>query len=133
MDIITEFSFGRSIKLQTEDTNAFLLPGMAGSNYRSNICIQAPWAKWLGVDIMFPNVFRLRMKYYLLLKQIIKDRLAEGKDAREDLFSYVVDAKDPETGTKIRMSELWSEATFFVPAGKPCIFSFWFDVDVRRR
>jgi hypothetical protein len=48
---------------------------------------------------------------------MVKERLALGKQAREDLFSYVMDAMDPETGTKINLGELVSEATFFFPAG----------------
>lgn len=119
MDIIGRFGFGYSLNLQTEDTNYFVLPGMAGGSYRNNIYIQAPIVKWMGVEAyLLPSLYSLRMKYFFLLKRLVKARLNEGKDAKEDLFSYVMDAKDPETGTKYRLSELWSEATFFFPAGR---------------
>jgi cytochrome P450 len=117
MDIIGQFGFGYSLNLQTEGTNSFVLPGMAGSGFRNNVYIQAPMVKRMGVEFLFPALYVLRMRYYFLLKRLVKGRLAEGKDAKEDLFSYVVDAKDPEMGTKIRLSEVWSEATFFFPAG----------------
>ncbi|KAH7110902.1 cytochrome P450 [Dendryphion nanum] len=118
LDIIGQFGFGCSLHLQTEKTNNFILRGMGGSSYRMNIYIQAPMAKWMGVEaVLLPVLYSSLMQYYLLLRKLVKDRLAEGKDAKEDLFSYVVDAKDPETGTEIRLGELWSEATFFFPAG----------------
>jgi hypothetical protein len=117
LEVIGKFGFGYDLELQTKETNAFVLRGLEGGSYRNNIYIQAPGVQWIGVEFLFPALYKLRMQYYFLLKRLVKDRLAEGKDAKEDLFSYVVDAKDPETGTKIRMSELWSEATFFFPAG----------------
>ncbi|KAJ4288365.1 hypothetical protein N0V90_011599 [Kalmusia sp. IMI 367209] len=122
LEVIGKFGFGYDLNLQTEDTNAFVVKGLEGGSYRNNVYIQAPGVRWMGVEFLFPALFKLRMKYFFLLKRLIKERLAEGKDAKEDLFSYVVDAKDPETGTKIRMSELWSEATFFFPAGMPLLF-----------
>ncbi|KAF2016769.1 cytochrome P450 [Aaosphaeria arxii CBS 175.79] len=117
LEIIGKFGFGYDLKLQTEEEHVFVVKGMEGGSYRNNVYIQAPSLRWLGIEFLLPALYKLRMKYFFLLKRLIKERLAEGKDAKEDLFSYVVDAKDPETGTKIRMSELWSEATFFFPAG----------------
>ncbi|PVI01616.1 cytochrome P450, partial [Periconia macrospinosa] len=116
-DIIGRFGFGYFLNLQTEDANDFVIPGLTGASYKNNVYIQAPMVKYFGLQFFFPKLYALRMKYYLLLKQMVKDRLAEGKAAKEDLFSYVMDAKDPETGTKIRLGELVSEATFFFPAG----------------
>jgi cytochrome P450 len=117
LEIIGKFGFGYDLKLQTSDENVFVLKGLEGGSYRNNVYIQAPRVKWFGVELLFPSLLRLRLKYALLLRRLVKQRLAEGKDAKEDLFSYVLDARDPETGTKIRLSELWSEATFFFPAG----------------
>jgi hypothetical protein len=79
--------------------------------------MQAPMMRWFGLEFFFPRLYALRMRYYFVLKRMVKERLALGKQAREDLFSYVMDAKDPETGTKINLGELVSEATFFFPAG----------------
>ena len=124
-EIIGRFGFGYFLNLQTEDTNSFVIPGLTGASYKNNIYIQAPMVKYFGLQFFFPKLYALRMKYYLLLKQMVKDRLAEGKAAKEDLFSYVMDAKDPETGTKIRLGELVSEATFFFPAGRICKALTW--------
>lgn len=118
VDIIGRFGFGYFLNLQTEDTNAFVIPGLIGTSYQHNVYIQAPMVKYFGLSFFFPRLYALRMKYIFLLRKMVKNRLAEGKAAKEDLFSYVMDAKDPETGTKIRLSELISEATFFFPAGQ---------------
>ncbi|KAF2691331.1 cytochrome P450 monooxygenase-like protein [Lentithecium fluviatile CBS 122367] len=100
-DIIGRYGFGYELNMQTEEANDFVISGLLGVSYMSNVLIQ-----W------FPRVYALRMKYYFLLKRMVKQRLAEGKDAKEDLFKYVMDAKDPETGTKFNLTKLVSEATF---------------------
>lgn len=117
VDIIGRFGFGYPLNVQTSEINRFVLPGLLGASYKSNIYIQAPMVKWFGLEFLFPKLYMLRMRYYLLLKRMVKERLAQGKVAKDDLFSYVMDAKDPETGTKINLAELVSEATFFFPAG----------------
>jgi hypothetical protein len=117
VDIIARFGFGYSLRTQTEETNLFVLLGLLGTSYKANVYMQAPMMRWFGLEFFFPILYALRMKYYFLLKRMVKERLALGKQAREDLFSYVMDAKDPETGTKISLGELVSEATFFFPAG----------------
>jgi cytochrome P450 len=119
LDIIGQFGFGASLNLQINDKNSILLNGMMAAIYRSNVYLQTPFVKWLGVGLaLLPSLYRLRTEYGGLLKELIVDRLAEERDAKEDLFSYVVDATDTETGTKMKLSELWSEATFFFPAGQ---------------
>jgi cytochrome P450 len=134
IDIIGQFSFGASLNLQMNDTNSILLNGMTAAIYRSNVYLQTPFVKWLGVELaLLPSLYQLRRQYGGLLKKLVTDRLAQGKHEKEDLFSYVVDAKDKETGTKMRLSELWSEATFFFPAGSYAIRQVWYLSDGHRR
>jgi cytochrome P450 len=123
LEVMGKFSFGYNLKVQTEETNSFIVKGLEGGGYRNNIYIQAPGVRWLGVELMFKilflRLFKLRMQYYYWLRGVVKQRLTEGEEAtgREDFFSYVVNAKDPETGTTMSITELCSEATFFFPAG----------------
>jgi cytochrome P450 len=117
VDIFARFGFGYPLNTQTDETNRFVLPGLLGGSYKANVYMQAPMMRWFGLEFFFPRLYALRMRYYFVLKRMVKERLALGKQAREDLFSYVMDAKDPETGTKINLGELVSEATFFFPAG----------------
>ncbi|KAF1973921.1 cytochrome P450 [Bimuria novae-zelandiae CBS 107.79] len=139
VDIIGRFAFGYRLELQTSNStqtithtiyylhtyhppaysnkNDFFVPGLIGASYMKNVRMQWLGVRWFVVELLFPSLYALRLKYFYLLKKMVKDRLAEGKTANEDLFSYVMDAKDPETGTKMRLGELVSEATFFFPAG----------------
>lgn len=117
LEIIGKFGFGYDLKVQTEETNGFIVKGLEGGSYRHNVIIQAPGIQWTGFEFLSPAMYKLRVQYLLLLRRLVRERLAEGKDANEDLFSYVMDAKDPETGTTMSITELCSEATFFFPAG----------------
>jgi hypothetical protein len=69
--------------------------------------IQAPVVNYIVVEIhLFPSLYSPRMKYFFFLKQLVKTRLAGGVDAKEDLFSCVMDMEDLETGTKYKLSKL---------------------------
>jgi cytochrome P450 len=48
---------------------------------------------------------------------VVSARHQEEKHACPDLFSDVCYLKDPETGQSLSLRELWSEATFLIPAG----------------
>jgi cytochrome P450 len=117
VDIIGQFGFGYALNTQTEVTNRFVLKGLAGVSYKSNVYIQAPVFQWFGLDLFFPRLYALKMRYLVLLKRMVKTRLAQGKKPKEDLFSYLMYAKDPESDEKINLADLISEATFFFPAG----------------
>jgi hypothetical protein len=74
----------------------------------------------------------LKIKYLFLLKRMVKERLAQGKKPREDLFSYLLDTKDPETGAEMRMGELVPEATFFLRASVASYTHVFADADLDR-
>ena len=50
--------------------------------------------------------------------RLVRERLSTEKDSQNDLFSFLVDAKDPETGKGFTESELWAESRFLLIAGK---------------
>ncbi|KAF1968463.1 cytochrome P450, partial [Bimuria novae-zelandiae CBS 107.79] len=104
VDIIRRFAFGYRLDLQTSNKNDFVIPGLIGASYIKNVRMQWLGVRWFGVELLFPSMYGLRLKYFYLLKKMVKDRLAEGKSAKEDLFS-------------MRLGDLVSEATFFFPAG----------------
>jgi cytochrome P450 len=59
----------------------------------------------------------MRERYLKLMSQLVKSRLASGKDSHRDLFSWVIDAKDPEAGNGFTENELWAESRFLLIAG----------------
>ena len=117
-DIIGRLGFGTALALQTDEKNRFMSKGLETSNYRSNVYMQFPLLKKIGMEVLlYPFILTRQMKYYKALTDIIFARRAEGKHAKRDLYSFVADIKDPETGQGMRLREIWSEAAFLIPAG----------------
>ncbi|KAL1606525.1 hypothetical protein SLS60_003930 [Paraconiothyrium brasiliense] len=118
LDISSLFGFGSSLELQINDRNRFIAEGMEAGMYRTNIHMQYPLSKYLGVDaFLLPFLFSIKERYKTALRAMIADRLSVSKDAREDLFSFITGIKDPETGDEIGQNDLFAEAEFFLPAG----------------
>lgn len=118
LDISSQFGFGSSLELQTSAQNRFIAEGMEAGMYRTYIHMQFPMSKYLGVDaFLLPFLFSIKERYKAALKGLIAKRLAIGENAREDLFSFVVGLRDPETGKEMSQSDLFAEAEFFLPAG----------------
>ncbi|KAI1367688.1 cytochrome P450 [Xylaria arbuscula] len=88
-DLVVLLSLGFALKLQSESTNRFMISGM----FRAN---QLP-------------------RYKKILETMIKSRLSDDKGIREDLFSIMTSAMD--RGENIQLSDIWTEAISFFPAG----------------
>lgn len=116
-DIVGFLAFGYPLKLQTEDTNRFIIQANAYGNFRLNAYMQWPLLRNLKVEalsMVFPSSLRVRL--FNLIEKMIFTRLAQPRDARRDLYYHLSD----ELGTDIkgvRLGNLWTEAIFFVPAG----------------
>lgn len=118
LDIIGELGFGTNLKLQEDKKNRFVVDGLETSNFRINLYIQFPLLKKIGMELLlFPYIATSQMKYYKMLRDLIVARRKEDKHARKDLYSFVVDLKDSETGEGMRLRDIWTEAAFFMPAG----------------
>jgi hypothetical protein len=91
---------------------------MSTSNWRSKLYIQWPFLKKLNLEKFFlPILLPKVLRFHRLVSSMIKSRKSEGKHARPDLFSFVSEYTDPETGKSLSEKELWSESTFLIPAG----------------
>ncbi|KAK6613769.1 cytochrome P450 3A31 [Botrytis cinerea] len=58
----------------------------------------------------------MRERYLELMAGLVRARIALGKGPHQDLFSFVVDAKDPGTGKGFSENELWAESRFLLIA-----------------
>lgn len=73
----------------------------------------------LQLEEMFARrTVRMREKYLKLMSYLVKSRLESDKDLHNDLFSFLVDAKDPETGDGFTESEPWAESRFLLIGGE---------------
>lgn len=119
-DIIALLAFGYDLKLQTDETNRFLLTGMQGANYLANTRMQFYRLHQLKfADILNAVSYKMIERYKVLLETMIKARTTKDKNARHDLFSVALDANDAagNPADKTRLSDIWSEAVTFFPAG----------------
>ncbi|KAF2656075.1 benzoate 4-monooxygenase cytochrome P450, partial [Lophiostoma macrostomum CBS 122681] len=115
-DVIGRLGFGSTWDTQSSKKNRWLIPTLGSMIWRTNNKIQFPGLTYLFLQWL-PHVIFNRLRFIKFLLDIIKARAAEDTHAKDDFFSFVVDAKDPETGVKMTTSELWEEAIFLLPAG----------------
>ena len=114
-----EFGFGQDFQMQTKTEHRFLVDAIAASNVRTSVYAQFPRLADLKLEkILYPKGTQMRERFLKLTLDMATSRLAAGKNSKEDLFSFVVDAKDPESGHGFSMQELWSEAKFLIVAGE---------------
>lgn len=123
-DIMGEFGFGQSFQLLDKPENRFLIDAVTATSHRSAVYGQFPDLAMAKLEkILYPRASSLYVKYIQLMKKLVQDRLkaeADGIDKR-DLFSFIVNATDSETGRGFSQSELWSEARFLLIAGSDTI------------
>lgn len=74
----------------------------------------------LGIDkLFFPNLVRDRQTYMAFSKSQALERSRHGLSDgdRKDFFHYLLNAKDPITGTGFSLPELWAESNLLIIAG----------------
>ncbi|KAI1084850.1 cytochrome P450 [Whalleya microplaca] len=118
LDIVAHLAFGFALNTQTDPTYRFIIDGIAMGNYRANCFMQLPILKNRVLDPVLHLLSRSRRLGYLrALEHVIGTRLSIDKHAKNDLYSSVADNIDADGPDSILLSELWSEAVFFFPAG----------------
>lgn len=121
-DVMGEFGFGQSFELQIKPDNHFLIDAVAATGHKAGFYVQYPALKKLQLDrLLYWKGVQMREKYLHLMSNLVKTRLAAGKNSQNDLFSFVVDAIDPETGRGFTEAELWAESRFLLIAGKETV------------
>lgn len=115
LDIIGLLAFGFLLNTQTDETYRFTIKGIAFGNYRSNSFMQFPALKNRVLDTVLHALTRKGRKGYLkALERMISTRLSMVKDARIDFYSFIADKIETGRPDSIRLTELWSEAVFFL-------------------
>ena len=117
-DIMGEFGFGQSFQLQTRPENHFLIDAGRATSCKAGIYIQYPRLKYLQLDkLLYRNQIWIRERFQQLMARLVRERVSTTSVSQNDLFSFLVDAKDPETGDGFTESELWAESRFLLIAG----------------
>ena len=73
----------------------------------------------LNLDKLFyPQQLYYGRKMLEQVRVFVEERTESIKQAKNDIFSFIVDATDPQSGEKMPLVELWSEAKLLLAASK---------------
>lgn len=128
-DVMSELTFGKSFGTlgdRPENRKGIFLLGRAAR--RNYVVAAMPALISTGAEKVLPilrGLFVDRGKYLAFGKQKVMERTQESKAAgnpamesgRRDIFSFLLTAKDPETGQGFPMNELWMEGNTLIVAG----------------
>lgn len=124
-DIMGDLVFGKSFGTLGERVEnrrgIFLLGRAARRNY---VVAAMPALLYTGLEKVLPilrGLYLDRCQYLAFGKKQVMDvmerqKRGEGK-GRKDIFSFLLTAKDPETGEGMPMPELWMEGNTLIVAG----------------
>lgn len=130
-DIMGDLVFGRSFGTlgeKPENREGIYLLGRAAR--RNYVVAAMPALLYTGLEKYLPILRRLfldRCKYLAFGKKQVMERTKDGgfgqpgspsmETGRRDIFSFLLHAKDPESGEGMPMPELWMEGNTLIVAG----------------
>ncbi|KAH8646938.1 cytochrome P450 monooxygenase-like protein, partial [Tricladium varicosporioides] len=98
LDLAALLGFGYELNLQTNNENQFIEAVLDTGTWTSNIFLHFPLARRLRLGPVFMfSLLGIRPKYLALMDTMITSRMAEPKDAKHDLYSFVADALATES------------------------------------
>ena len=116
-DLMAELVFGKAFYMIDLVDNRFIIDLIQVAAFRVGVCLQmSALAVWNVDKIFTPNVRKLRDQYVGVSRKLAFDRM-KMDSKRQDLFSHILAAKDPQTGRGFTLDEIWGEATLLIVAG----------------
>lgn len=116
-DLMAELVFGKTSHMLDLADNRFILDLIQVAAFRVGVCLQMPSLAVWNIDKIFtPHIRKLRDGYVGVSKKMAHDRM-NMDSKRQDLFSHILAAKDPETGKGFSLDEIWGESTLLIVAG----------------
>jgi len=123
-DIMANIAFGRDFQLLDGGENRYVVDAIFAANRRTSVYIQYPeLAKWKLENYFFSSAVKQGQRFLDLARSLAEQRMSEDKGDQMDIFSLMVDARDPETGTGFSLPELWAESKFLIVAGQSILFA----------
>ena len=118
---MAELVFGKAFNMLDVVDHRFIIDLIQLAAFRVGVCLQMPMLAIWNVDkVLSPFVRKQRDQYVKVSKEMAVGRM-NMESTRKDLFSYILAAKDPQTGKGFSIDEIWGEATLLIVAGKiPC-------------
>ncbi|KAK3170695.1 hypothetical protein OEA41_002777 [Lepraria neglecta] len=117
-DLMAELVFGNAFHMLELMDNRFIIDLIQVAAFRVGVCLQMPNLAVWNIDKIFtPRVRKLRDQYVGVSKRMAVDRM-NMDSKRQDLFSHILAAKDPQTGKGFSLDEIWGESTLLIVAGE---------------
>lgn len=117
IDVVGELAFGYPLNSQTDPTHRVIMEGLRTRSDRSSLYFFWPVLRFLETPFNLGRGRHILIGFYGSLKTMIGARMALPKDARHDFYSLASGSIGPgEPG--LISKELWSEAVFFIGAGR---------------
>lgn len=106
------------------------------SNVRVSILLQAAQLRFWRLDKkLFPLAIAARNKFIKWVTGLLGRRMTAQNLPSKDIFSYIQEAKDPETGRSFSKTELGAESTTLIVAGEQhssVVFLKYWNASVRK-
>lgn len=118
-DVIGEICFGESFRASTVPDNRYFVDLLPKVVKAFNIPGQMPFLQQINVaGVALRGLANLRAKQVAFCKGALGKRLALGTTSgRKDVFHFLLEARDPQTGEGFTNAELMSESTSLLGAG----------------
>ncbi len=111
-DIMSSVIFSGRYDALGKDDFRWVLKSIESSNIRVSVLAQAPEFKFWRLDKkLFPQSIQSRNKFVKFVTKMLQDRLAlSSRENPKDIFSFLANAKDPDSGDAFSSTELGAES-----------------------
>ncbi|RFU80507.1 cytochrome p450 [Trichoderma arundinaceum] len=117
-DVMTAVSFDTDFDTLHNPEYRYAMKAIEDSNVRLGVLLQAPELSIGNIDNkLFPESLIGRKKFVKFIRMILGKRLSATKTSSKDIFSFLQQCKDPETGKELTTAELSTETATFIVAG----------------
>ncbi|KAJ5674928.1 Cytochrome P450 E-class group I [Penicillium maclennaniae] len=117
-DIMSSIIFGETFDLIGSSENRDIIQSIEDSNVRTGVLLQAGELATRRLDRkLFPQAIVGRNYFIRFVNQLLKKRMSAKPLKRKDVFSFLLDAVDPETKQGFTPAEIGAESTTLIVAG----------------
>ncbi|KAL6365600.1 hypothetical protein LRP88_01600 [Fusarium phalaenopsidis] len=117
-DTMTALTFDIDYRTIEDGEYRFVMDTIEKSNVRLAALWQMPNLTFGGLDRkLLPESDKAAKRFVLFLRSLMKIRLGEDKADNNDIFSFLQQCKDSDTGQHLTLKELSTETATFVVAG----------------
>ncbi|OJJ42479.1 hypothetical protein ASPZODRAFT_170147 [Penicilliopsis zonata CBS 506.65] len=117
-DIMSSLIFGENFDLLGSPENREIVKRIEDSNVRTGVLLQAGELATRRLDRrLFPDAIVGRNYFIRFVNQLLQKRMSAKPLKRKDVFSFLLDAIDPETQQGFTPAEIGAESTTMIVAG----------------